>query len=132
MVTFGDDLAAAAVELQAHAVTRMRDTALVEAPSTPDPLTGLPTWTTVGAFPCSVKPPVYARSTPEAGGHQYTVVPATISLPAGAFVAEVNQRVTLTACPDHPLDVGRSYRVAEPHGGTLVTAMRLIVEEVVA
>jgi len=134
-VTFGDDLAAATLELQAEALTRMRDTALVERPdptAEPDPLTGQPPFLPVGSFPCSVKPPVYARSTPEAGGHEWTVLPATISFPAGAFVAAVGQRVTLTACPGHPLDVGRQFRVVQPGGGTLVTALRVTVEEVVA
>ena len=69
-------------------------------------------------------------STPDAGEHQFTVLPLELHLPVAAVVA-VGQLVTVTESVD-PVNVGRRFRIRSSDRKTMQTALRCQVEEVPA
>lgn len=112
------------------AETLFIDSARVERPGPPDPLTGLPALTLVHRGECKVQEPrVPAGAEREAGGHEYVVHARQVYFPVGAFVPEPGMLVTIeTAGIDQGL-VGRVFRVSRRPGKTAATAMRLVVED---
>lgn len=102
-------------------------------PGPVDPETGLrepaPT-TEVYAGRCKVQTYEPAESTPESGGHLWTVQRYAVHLPIGAGPVRVDDEIEVTASAATPDLVGRTYRVAGTHNKSLATAQRLLVDEV--
>lgn len=66
-----------------------------------------------------------------AGDHAFEDVRAQLHLPVSAPKIPVGSIATITAAPESPHDVGVRLRVSGPGTGSLTTAQRLKVEEVV-
>ncbi len=69
-------------------------------------------------------------STPDAGEHQWTLVPLFLHLPVdGSGDVEVDHRVEITSSFD-PRNMGRVLRIRSSDRKTFATASRFVVEEV--
>jgi len=80
---------------------------------------------------CRIPPPTQSLTnlTPEAAGHEYTVLRLEVHFPVGTFAPMVGDVITVLTAKHDPLLPGRVYRVVQPHHGA-TTAYRLGVEEV--
>ena len=78
---------------------------------------------------CKVQTYEAHESTPDSGGHQYSVQRYSVHIPAAAEV-DVDDMVTITAAALDPNLVGRRYRIAGYLHKTFATANRLQVDEV--
>lgn len=68
--------------------------------------------------------------TGEAGAHAFTLVPAEVHVPVGAFVPAVGDKVTITASATDAGNVGRVLTVTARPSGAQTSALRIPVEEV--
>lgn len=95
--------------------------------------TGVVTATTSALYSgaCRFKPGNQAV-TAEAGGHAFTLTPAEVHFPVGAFVPAVGDRVTFTASSTDASVVGRVVVVTARPMGSQTSALRVPVEEVSA
>lgn len=71
---------------------------------------------------------VYERDA-EAGGHQFVVQRYSLHFPVSAPRIVEDYRVTITASPVSPHNVGRVFRVASPSEKTFSTAQRVNADE---
>ena len=69
-------------------------------------------------------------STAEAGGHAFTLAPAEVHFPVGAFAPAVGDKVTFTASQTDASAVGRVVVVTSRPLGSQTSALRVPVEEV--
>lgn len=106
------------------------DSARVERPGTPDPLTGLPPMTLVYRGACKVQESrVPTGVDREAGGREYIVHSRQVHFRVGAFDPEPGLVVTIESAAIDPTLVGRHFRVSRKPGKSSATAMRLAVED---
>ena len=110
----GDDIAAALPELQAAAVSMMRDTCRVERRAgrtmDPDSLEYVEAWSLVAEGVCRVKPMEAAALTRVAGEVEHVTAPHAVWRPIDATRYEEGDRVTSTAVDPvvgNPAMVGR-------------------------
>lgn len=80
------------------------------------------------AGPCRVKPRDNADRVVEAAGETVSLWPYVVSVPIGMETADLDDVVTITACPLDPSLVGRQLRVRQVLAGSFVTARRLACE----
>ena len=102
-------------------------------PGPMDPETGLPTpapTTQVYAGKCRVQTYEPQESTPDSGGHTYSVQRYAIHVPVGTNAA-VDDDIEITAAAMDPDLVGRHYVVTALLHKTFATAHRLAVDEIV-
>lgn len=99
-----------------------------------DPGTGnvTPTYVQVYSGPCKIQQTIAQSSSPEAGGHKFTVLGMRLDLPVAVGPVAIDDVVTLTASVLDSQLVGRVYRVTEIFHKSMATAQRTRIEEVVA
>ena len=111
----------------------MLDECTITRPGEPvtDPDTGEVTngGTLVYAGPCKVQSKDSATSSPEAGGHSFTVVSRQVHIPAESADVRDGDVVTITAARTPQL-VGKVYRVDGFTPDSYDTAFRIPVKEV--
>lgn len=110
----------------------MRDTVTIERAipgAEPDPLNGHPAMDLIYTGKARVQTYEPQESTPEAGGHVYTVQRYSVHIPVGSCAPEVGDIVTVTTAEMDPHLVGRQYTVRALLHKTAATAYRLGVEE---
>jgi len=90
-----------------------------------------PTYSTLYTGKCKVQTYEPHERSPEVGGASVTVQRYAVHVPAEAFVPDVGQMVTVTACALDANLVGKRFRVVALLHKTFATAYRLGVEEVV-
>lgn len=98
-----------------------------------DPETGTKTagsTATVYSGKCRVQTYEAHESTPDSGGHVYTVQRYAIHIPVGTAI-KVDDQITVTAAVLDPDLVGRDYRVVGLLHKSHATAQRLAVDEIV-
>lgn len=120
----------AAESIMADACTITRVTG---EPGPVDTETGLPTpapTTQVYAGKCRVQTYEPQESTPDSGGHTYSVQRYAVHVPVGTNAA-VDDIVTITTSAMDPDLVGRHYIVTALLHKTFATAQRLAVDEIV-
>ena len=114
----------------------MVDACTVTRPGEPvtDPDTGdvTPSMTPVYSGPCKVQQTISQASSPEAGGHAFTVQDSRVDFPVSAGPLLVNDVVTVTSSVLDPQLVGTEFRVIELFHKSMATAQRTRVSEVVA
>lgn len=121
---------AAAEALMVDACTIVR---VAGEPGPMDPDTGLPTpapTTQIYAGRCRVQTYEPQESTPDSGGHTYSVQRYAVHVPVGTNAA-VDDIVTITAAAMDPDLAGRHYIVTALLHKTFATAHRLAVDEIV-
>jgi hypothetical protein len=99
-----------------------------------DPTTSqvVTTYSPVYSGPCKVQILDVIPATPEAGGRLATVTRLRVDVPIEATAGvTVNDVVTITAATFDTDLVGRTFRVIAPFHGSMKTARRLPVEEIV-
>lgn len=120
---------------RAAAESRMTDTATVARVTgrSTNGTTGVVTATTSTVYSgaCRFKPGTQAL-TADAGGHAFTLTPAEVHFPVGAFAPAVGDRVTFTASQTDTSAVGRVVVVTSRPMGSQTSALRVPVEEVSA
>lgn len=135
-MAIGDVIASALPRMRAAAESLMVDACVIRriVGETTDPTTGVvsPVYgAPVYEGKCKLQQPRGGYpSTPDAGEHQWTLVPLFLHLPveAGGGV-KVDDRVEITASSD-PSNTGRVLRVRSLERKTYATAARYLVEEV--
>lgn len=97
-----------------------------------DPDTGVVsnTATPVYSGKCKFQQTQSQASSPEAGGHQFTVQETQLHVPVGVGPVAVGQTARCTAARYNPALVGNVYRVVEVFEKSFMTAQRVRVEEV--
>ncbi len=70
------------------------------------------------------------ESTPEAGGHEYTVQRYAAHFPWDAFTPQTGDVVTWTACPQSPSREGTQDRITAPFDKSMYTAIRVAVDRI--
>ena len=133
-IDLGDMLAATLPQLRAQAESMMRDTVLVRrrTGTVPDGQGGdVATYVQVYTGRGRVQRAQVQASTPEAGGHTFTVARLQVHLPLTADV-QVGDEITVTASDEDPLLTGAHFRVTFVPRKSLATALRVDVEETVA
>jgi len=98
-----------------------------------DPETGnvIPGETFVYSGPCKVQQTLSQASSPEAGGHAFTVQDSRVDFPVAAGPLMVDDVVTVTSSVLDPQLVGRVFRVIELFHKSFATAQRTRVSELV-
>lgn len=121
---------------RAAAEALMVDACVVERPgeAVTDPETGVVTAVMIPVYsgPCKVQQTISQASTPEAGGHSFTVQDVRWDTPVTAGPFLVDDVVTMTASALDPHLPGRVFRVAETFNKSLATSQRARASEVVA
>ena len=111
----------------------MLDACTITRPGEPvtDPDTGVVTngSTPVYAGKCKVQSKDSATSSPEAGGHSFTVVSRQVHIPAGSADVRDGDVVTITGAHLSQL-IGKVYRVDGFTPDSYDTAFRLPVKEI--
>jgi hypothetical protein len=132
-MTLADDVVGILPELRAQAMSLMLDQCTIARPgeSVTDPDTGVVTngSTLVYSGRCKVQSKDSATSSPEAGGHSFTVVSRQVHIPAESADVRDDDVVTITAARAPQL-VGKVYRVDGFTPDSYDTAFRLPVKEV--
>ena len=132
-MTLADDVVGILPELRAAAESLMLDACTVTRPGEPvtDPDTGVVTNVSVLVYAgrCKVQSKDSATSSPEAGGHSFTVVSRQIHIPAGSADVHDGDVITITAAT-LPQLVGKVYRVDGFTPDSYDTAFRLPVKEI--
>ena len=107
---------------RARTETRMVDacTTRRQTGTTYDDTTGhtVPTWTACYAGPCRLKETSATARSSEVGEAAVLLVQPQIHLPMSAPLLQPGDEITLTACPDDPLSVGRVFIVKSKEGAT--------------
>lgn len=109
----------------------MLDTCLIQRPGdavTVDADVTTP-YTTVYEGKCKLQSQRPWPSNPDAGGHQWTVVPLELHLPVTASGIQPDDLVEITASVDG-LNVGRKLSIQAADRKTLQTALRFLVKEI--
>lgn len=103
-------------------------------PSVTDPDSGVvaPSLTRIYVGKCKVQQTIAQSSSPEAGGHSFTVQSTRWDTPVSAGPFAVSDVVTMTGAVLDPQLAGRVYRVVELFHKSGATAQRVRVEEVTA
>ena len=133
-MSLGAELRGTLAELRTEAESLMLDTCKVERPgkAVPDGRGGTTRpMTLLYEGKCKAQhPPQAFETTPEAGGHEFSVQSAQIHLPVGAVGARVNDVITVTASAHDPHLAGRTFRVSSPPAKSFASADRLGVVEI--
>lgn len=96
----------------------------------PDTAVVTPTYETVYEGRCKIQNQRPWPSTPDAGEHNWSLVPTEVHLPvAGTERVSTGVYLVITESID-PGNVGRQFRVRTDDRKTLQTAIRLLVEEI--
>lgn len=135
-MTLADDVLAALPDLQEAAESLMIDECILErqtGDSVTDPATGAVTeeWASIYAGKFKLTGRVAQATSPEAGGHDFTVEQLMVHLPVSTASA-TGDRVTILATTLDPLLVGLQLRLTELARGSIRTAYRWNVELVTA
>jgi hypothetical protein len=96
----------------------------------PDSGSVTPSLTTVFDGPCKVQQTIAQSSSPEAGGHQFTVQSSRVDFPVAAGPFLPGDVVTVTGSVLDAQLVGRRFRVVELFHKSFATAQRTRVEEI--
>lgn len=88
--------------------------------TTYDDATGntVPTWTAVYAGPCRLKENNATASGSNVGESAVLLVQPEVHLPMDAALLRPGDEITITACPNDPLSVGRVFNVKSKAGAT--------------
>lgn len=78
---------------------------------------------------CKVKPRDNVDRVVEAGAQTLSIWPYVVSVPMSVTTVELDDVITVTACPLDPALVGTRLRVRQATTGTYLTARRLGCEE---
>jgi len=128
-----DDVLSAIPDMRAAAESLMLDACTITRPGEPvtDPDTGEVTNTATEVYSgkCKVQSKDSSTSSPEAGGHSFTVVSRQVHIPAGSADVLDDDVVTITAATLSQL-VGKVYRADGFTPDSYDTAFRLPVKEV--
>lgn len=134
MTSLAEHARLALVEGRRDAESLMVDTCRVERPgkAVPDGRGGTTRpMTLLYEGKCKAqRPPQSFETTPEAGGHEFSVQSAQIHLPVGAVDARVNDVITVTTSVHDPHLAGRTFRVSSPPAKSFASADRLGVVEI--
>lgn len=132
-MTLADDVVGILPELRAQAESLMLDECTITRPGEPvtDPDTGVVSngSTPVYSGKCKVQSKDSATSSPEAGGHSFTVVSRQVHIPAESADVRDDDVITITAARTPQL-IGKVYRVDGFTPDSYDTAFRLPVVEV--
>lgn len=132
-MTLADDVVGVLPFLREQAESLMLDQCTVTRPGEPvtDPDSGVVSngSTLVYAGKCKVQSKDSSTSSPEAGGHSFTVVSRQVHIPAGSADVRDDDVVTITAATLSRL-VGKVYRVDGFTPDSYDTAFRIPVKEV--
>lgn len=79
--------------------------------------------------PCKVKPRDNVDRVVEAGAQTVSIWPYVVSIPMSVTTVELDDVITVTACPLDPALVDTRLRVRQATTGTYLTARRLGCEE---
>lgn len=123
-MVIGDTIASALPEMQAQAVSLMRDTCIISR-VTGTTLDGdgreVPARATIYSGRCKVQANQLVDTSPEAGGASVTVQRYRVDIPVGTGPVKVGDLIVTR---------GRQFRVTGLHDKSWQTAQRLPVEEV--
>ncbi len=139
----GEILAGVVPFLREQADSAMLDTCTIDRPgaTVTDPATGDVTNTPTRIYPtfgqviagdpgkCKVQSKDAATSSPEAGGHTFTVVSRQVHIPANTADVKDGDVVTITASRLNSFTVGKQYRVEGFTPDSFDTAARMPVKE---
>lgn len=132
-MSLADDVVAALPFLREQAESLMLDQCTISRPGAPvtDPDTGVVTNTSTSVYSgkCKVQSKDSSTSSPEAGGHSFTVVSRQVHVPAGSADVRDDDVITITAAT-LPQLVGKVYRVDGFTPDSFDTAFRLPVKEI--
>lgn len=132
-MTIGDDLIPDGLaELRAEAESRMSATVVVKRPGPPveNPDGSItPSWTAVDSGKGRISGDRPYESSPDAGGHTFTVQRYVLSKPVGTGPYIVGDIAQVTVEPNNPLLVGAVFRIAGPDERSQQTAQRMFVED---
>ncbi|KQR02485.1 hypothetical protein ASF72_10650 [Arthrobacter sp. Leaf141] len=78
---------------------------------------------------CEFQQTVAQSTESEAGEHEFTAQDTVWKTPVGAGPFKINDVVKVTAAPEDPQLIGRTFRVTELFNKTYATAQRSRVEE---
>ncbi len=142
---FPREIAAQLAESRADAESLMVDACTISRVSgVPDEVTGEQTWVVLYPNPawpadhpwksgkCKVQALDPQESTPDAGGHAFTVQRYRVDVPVGSYKPEVGDVATITASVEDPYLVAREFHVVALLHKSLATAYRLAVTDQVA
>lgn len=135
MRPLGQIIAERLPELQAAAVSMMRDTCRIERDSsdewviTPNGREVPAPSVVVYEGPCKIATYQSYEQNPEVAGMTETLQRYAVHVPVAAGPFEVGDLITIAASAHRPSSTGRTFRVAALHEKTWQTAQRLLVDE---
>lgn len=78
----------------------------------------VPTWTALYEGPCRLKETTATVRRSDVGEADVVLVQPQVHLPMDAALLQAGDEITITACPNDPLSVGRVFRVESKAGAT--------------